>query len=374
MGLGAHANFPRPLIPLRRALRSLEAGARSWYHKIMKRKAFSFTPTLTLFVICASAGHAWGISQTAGNAQALLEVVSLSAQDGKTQEPPASESKPAEVEQAAKEEDTLRFQALMKKIDKGEAMDKKEVDWARATLAAGLAGKKVLMIVTSHAQLGKTGRETGFWMEELAAPYLLFQKSGLAVDIASPKGGEAPTDPASLNNPADSVKAFLADQKAKDKLKATLTLDKAGKHDAYFVVGGHGVLWDLVDSKDLQKLLSESFEDGRVVAAVCHGPAALVNVRLKNGDPLVKGRKVSGFSNQEEKAVGLDSVVPFALESELKSLGGLYQNGPAWSSFAVRDGRLVTGQNPASSEAAARLTLEALREEISKKLDSAKTR
>lgn len=295
--------------------------------------------------------------------------------EAEIQDPPAAQARSVPGDEAPKKEDILRFEALMKKMEKGEVVEKSEVEWARSNPAAGLAGKKVLIIVTSNDQLGNTGKKTGFWMEELAVPYFAFRAKGLAVDIASPKGGEAPVDPASLNNPPDGVKKFLSDQEAKDKLKATLKLaDIKAPYDAYFLVGGHGVLWDLTQDRGLQKLLSEGFEEGRVVAAVCHGPAALVNVRLKNGDPLVKGRKVSGFSNEEEKAAGLDSVVPFSLESKLKSLGALYQSAPMWASFAIRDGRLVTGQNPASSEAVAAKIVEVLREDLSKKLDSAKTR
>ena len=291
------------------------------------------------------------------------------------QDPPAAAAKAQEAEERQKKLDVARFDDLMKKIEKGQAVDQKDLEWAKSNLSAGLASKKVLMIVTSHDQLGNTGEKTGFWMEELAAPYLLFGKSGLAVDIASPKGGAAPADRRSLDNPPEVVKSFLSSKEAVEKLKATLALDKIdGGYDAYFVVGGHGVLWDLVYHAGLQKLLSGAYEKGGIVAAVCHGPAALTEVRLKNGDPLVKGRKVSGFSNDEEKAAKLDGVVPFALETKLKSLGGLYESGAMWASFAVRDGRLVTGQNPASSEAVAAKILEALKEELGKRLASAKTK
>lgn len=230
------------------------------------------------------------------------------------------------------------------------------------TTAAALKTIHVLMIVTSHDQMGATQEKTGFWLEELAAPYLEFRGQGVQVDLASPLGGAAPVDPRSAAEASPAVKAFNADKDALDKLAHTLRLaDITKPYDAYFVVGGHGVMWDLAENAALQKLLSGAFESGKVVAAVCHGPAALVNVRLKDGAPLVSGRRVAGFSNEEEVAAKLDKVVPFALETRLKERGGKYENGPAFKPFAVRDGRLITGQNPASSALVARQTLEAVR-------------
>jgi putative intracellular protease/amidase len=221
--------------------------------------------------------------------------------------------------------------------------------------------KNILMIVTSHDRLGATGQKTGFWLEELAAPYLEFVRSGAHVDLASPKGGRPPTDPKSETNPAAAVKEFLADPKAVAKLESTIRIAEVARtYDAYFVVGGHGVMWDLAEDSVLHKLLADAFENGHTVAAVCHGPAALVGVRLRNGEALVAGRRVAGFSNEEEAAVKLTETVPFALETRLRELGGLYERGPMWGSFVVRDGRLITGQNPASSAAVARETLAAL--------------
>ena len=221
--------------------------------------------------------------------------------------------------------------------------------------------KKVLMIVTSHDQLGATGTRTGFWLEELAAPYLEFVRAGAEVDIASPKGGKAPADPKSDTEPSAVVRAFRADARAVAKLEATLRLgDVKEVYDAYFVVGGHGVMWDLAEDAAAQALLGRAFDAGRVVAAVCHGPAALVNVTLADGSSIVAGRRVAGFSNEEEGAVKLTEIVPFSLETRLTERGGRYEKGPMWSSFVVRDGRLVTGQNPASSTAVARETLVAL--------------
>jgi len=220
---------------------------------------------------------------------------------------------------------------------------------------------KVLMIVTSHDRLGETGKKTGFWLEELAAPYRTFVEAGAQVDIASPKGGKPAADPGSSDQPSEDVSWFLANAEATRKLESSLPIDSiVGGYDAYFVVGGHGVMWDLANHAGAIKLLGSAFDQGKVVAAVCHGPAALVNVRTLDGHPLVKGRRVAGFSDEEEKAVKLDAVVPFPLETRLRELGGRYERGPNWTSFAIRDGRLVTGQNPQSSAQVARETLAAL--------------
>jgi putative intracellular protease/amidase len=221
--------------------------------------------------------------------------------------------------------------------------------------------KKVLIIVTSHAELGDSGQKTGFWLEELAAPYNEFVRGGATVDIASPRGGRPPADPKSEAGESADVKAFMADAEAQRKVAHTIPLAEVkDDYDAYFVAGGHGVMWDLTDNPALARLLAAGFEAGKVVAAVCHGPAALVGVRLRSGEPLVAGRRVNGFSDEEEIAVGLAKVVPFMLEAKLKALGGRYERGPTWGSFAVADGRLVTGQNPASSLQVAQKTLEIL--------------
>lgn len=221
--------------------------------------------------------------------------------------------------------------------------------------------RRILMIVTSHSRLGDTDTKTGFWLEELAAPYLELKQQGVQLDIASPAGGRPPSDPKSTGDVNDTVKIFLDDSEAMSKLSATLRLaDVAPVYDGYFVVGGHGVMWDLVEDASLQKLLADAYESGKVVAAVCHGPAALVNVRLRDGRYLVAGKRVSAFSDAEERAVGLAQVVPFALESRLRERGARYEHGPLWSSFAVTDENLVTGQNPASSLAVARAMLVAL--------------
>lgn len=233
------------------------------------------------------------------------------------------------------------------------------------TFSAGFqaqpSGKRVLMIVTSHDRMGNTNRKTGYWMEELAVPYRLFEQKGINVQIASPRGGRPPIDPESMKDVPQSVKDFLADANAQAKLDQTLKLDNVSEaYDAYFVVGGHGVMWDMANNPASLNLLSRAYENAKVVAAVCHGPSALVSVYLPDGTPLVKGKKVTGFSNEEEAGAGLEKIVPFSLESQLKAKGGNYERGPMWKPYAVRDGRLVTGQNPASSELTAIKTIEAL--------------
>ncbi|MBX7098715.1 MAG: type 1 glutamine amidotransferase domain-containing protein [Myxococcaceae bacterium] len=217
---------------------------------------------------------------------------------------------------------------------------------------------KILIVVTSHAVLGSSGMKTGLWLEEVAVPYQVFRAAGAQVDLASPLGGPAPVDPKSEKEPSAETKAFLADTAAVEKLKHTLPLGEVkGGYDAVFVAGGHGTMWDLPTSADVARVLSEAWKAGKVVAAVCHGPAGLVGVKDAAGQPIVKGRRFTAFSNEEEAAVGLTKVVPFLLETRLAELGGTYERGPNWASHAVRDGRLVTGQNPASSKAAAQEVL-----------------
>jgi putative intracellular protease/amidase len=211
------------------------------------------------------------------------------------------------------------------------------------------------MIVTSHDRMGQSGRPTGLWFEELAAPYLEFADAGWRVDIASPDGGPAPIDPKSLEEPPPAVSRFRADRRAVLKAENTIRLrDVREAYDAYFVVGGHGVMWDLPDDPLLPRLLADAFEDGRIVAAVCHGPAALVNATLSSGEPLVRGRRVTAFTDEEERLVQLDGVVPFPLETTLRERGARFESGPAWQPYATRDGRLITGQNPNSSAQVAR--------------------
>lgn len=227
---------------------------------------------------------------------------------------------------------------------------------------------KILMILTSQATMGAGGPPTGVWFEEVSAPYYTFVDSGAEVDIASPLGGRIPVDPHSLrpagSNPA-SVERFLKDAVAMGKFESSWKIDAVSPsgYNAIFLPGGHGTMWDLASNERLGQLLSAAWADQKVIAAVCHGPAGLVNAKDADGKPLVSGRRVSAFTNSEEHAAGLDHTVPFLLESRIRELGANYERGADFASFAVRDGNLVTGQNPASSEAVARLTLEAARKD-----------
>ncbi len=220
---------------------------------------------------------------------------------------------------------------------------------------------RIVIVVTSHGELGDTGKKTGFWLEELAVPYLTLTRAGAEVDIASPLGGRPPADPSSEKSDNADVRAFLDDRIAMDKLANTLRIDALAKdYDAVFVAGGHGVMWDLATSSSMAELLSSTYRRGAVVAAVCHGPAALVKATKEDGSPLVSGHRFAAFSNEEEEGAGLTNIVPFLLESTLSDQGGRYEHGAMWAPFAVRDGRLVTGQNPASSRLVAEETLAAL--------------
>jgi len=216
---------------------------------------------------------------------------------------------------------------------------------------------KILMVLTSHDQLGNTGRKTGFWLEEFAAPYFVFRDAGVELTLASPKGGQPPIDPKSdvPENQTPAMSRFKQDETAQKALAATVKLAemKSEDFDTIFYVGGHGPMWDLVDSPDSIALIESFYNSGKPVAAVCHSPAVFHRV-MYNGAPLVKGKRVTGFTNGEEEAVQLTKVVPFLVEDELKRIGGLYEKAADWESFEVVDGRLVTGQNPASSTAAAR--------------------
>jgi putative intracellular protease/amidase len=216
------------------------------------------------------------------------------------------------------------------------------------------------MVLTSHDQLGKTGRKTGFWLEEFAAPYFVFRDAGAELTLASPKGGQPPIDPKSdlPENQTPAMARFKQDPAAQKALAQTVRLAdmKAQDFDTVFYVGGHGPMWDLVDNPDSIALIESFYNAGKPVAAVCHSPAVLHRVTYK-GAPIVKGKRVTGFTNGEEEAVHLTDVVPFLVEDELKRLGALYEKAADWQSFAVVDGRLITGQNPASSTAAANALL-----------------
>lgn len=226
---------------------------------------------------------------------------------------------------------------------------------------------KVLLILTSQATMGDDPRPTGVWFEELTTPYYTFVDAGMTVDLASVAGGNIPIDPHSIEadgkNPA-SVERFLKDTQAMAKLHASLNLTqvKTADYDAVFLPGGHGTMWDLATSQPLADLLGTVWADGKVLGAVCHGPAGLVNVKDAAAKPVVAGRRVSAFTNTEEEAAGLTKTVPFLLETRIRDLGAHYERGDDFTPFAVRDGKLVTGQNPQSSEKAAALVLQAVKE------------
>jgi putative intracellular protease/amidase len=219
---------------------------------------------------------------------------------------------------------------------------------------------KILMVLTSHDQLGNTGRKTGFWLEEFAAPYFVFRDADAQITIASPNGGQPPVDPKSdlPENQTDAMSRFKQDKQAQADLSQTVKLAdmKSEDFDTIFYVGGHGPMWDLVDNPVSIALIESFYNSGKPVAAVCHSPAVFHRVTY-NGEPLVKGKRVTGFTNGEEEAVQLTHVVPFLVEDELKRVGGLYEKAADWQSFAITDGRLITGQNPASSTAAAQALL-----------------
>jgi len=224
-----------------------------------------------------------------------------------------------------------------------------------------VSDKKVLIVLTSHEDLGDTGQKTGFWVEEFAAPYYAFKDAGADITLASPKGGQPPIDPKSSDPSAatEATRRFDADPETQKTLANTLKLDdlNAADYDAIFYPGGHGPLWDLTHDTTSIGLIETFFNAGKPVGAVCHAPAVLLNAKTPDGAPLVDGRKVAGFTNAEEDAVGLTNVVPFLLEDELKAKGGAYESVASWTSFAVEDGNLITGQNPASSEAVAEKVL-----------------
>lgn len=216
---------------------------------------------------------------------------------------------------------------------------------------------KILIVLTSHDALGNTGRKTGFWLEELAAPYYVLKEAGAQLTLASPKGGQPPLDPKS-NEPefqTDETRRFEADTEAKAALGNTVPLSSISykNYDAVFYPGGHGPLWDLAEDKDSISLIENTLNAGKPVALVCHAPGVLRHAKKPDGSPLVQGKKVTGFTNSEEEAVGLTDIVPFLVEDELIKHGGNYSKVADWQSYAIHDGLLITGQNPASSKAAA---------------------
>ena len=225
---------------------------------------------------------------------------------------------------------------------------------------------KILMVLTSHSELGNTGKKTGFWIEEFASPYYAFLDAGAIITVASPKGGQPPIDPTSdtPENQTPATIRFKADNHLQNILAETIVLSEisADDFDAVFYPGGHGLLWDLTNDTTSIKLIENFWSSKKPVAAVCHAPAVLLHVKDEADELLVKGKNVTGFTNMEEEEVKLAEVVPFLLEDELKRKGGIYSNKDNWASYVVKDGMLITGQNPASSEAAAKELLKLLKE------------
>lgn len=224
---------------------------------------------------------------------------------------------------------------------------------------------KVLMVLTSHDRLGSTGRKTGFWLEEFAAPYYVFKDAGADITLASPKGGQPPLDPKS-DEPdfqTEATRRFKQDKNAQAALANTAKLSamSAKDFDALFYPGGHGPMWDLAEDSHSRALIESAYEAGKPVALVCHAPGALRHARTADGNPLVAGKAVTGFANSEEAAVGLTDVVPFLVEDSLKMNGGQYSKAEDWQPWVRIAGNLITGQNPASSEPAAQVTLNLLK-------------
>jgi len=217
------------------------------------------------------------------------------------------------------------------------------------------------MVLTSHDQLGDTGEKTGFWLEEFAAPYYVFKDAGADITLVSPKGGQPPLDPKSNTDDAQTkaTKRFKDDAESQERLANTQKLDSVdlAQFDGIFYPGGHGPLWDLTNNPISTALIENAIKAGKPVAAVCHAPGVLRDVKAENGEPLVKGKTVTGFSNSEEEGVGLTDVVPFLLEDMLKEKGGAYEKGEDWGEYVVEDGLLITGQNPASSKKAAEMLM-----------------
>lgn len=227
--------------------------------------------------------------------------------------------------------------------------------------------KKVLIVLPSHDQLGNTGQKTGFWLEEFTDPYYKFIDSGYEVTIASPRGGKPPVDPKSTQkeNQSESTQRFEKDKSAQAKLENTLVLSQvsASDYDTLFLPGGHGPMWDLSSDENMKKIVEDFYSDKKIVSAVCHGPAGLLQATDRNGNSILKGKKITGFTNNEESAVGLTKAVPFSLENRMKELGGKFEKGQDFKPFVISDGQLITGQNPKSALPAAEKVIEILGKE-----------
>jgi len=224
---------------------------------------------------------------------------------------------------------------------------------------------KILIVLTSHSELGNTGKKTGFWIEEFAAPYYVFKEAGAEITIASPKGGQPPIDPSSdtPDNQTPATIRFKSDTELQRTLSNSLELSTVSvdDFDGIFYPGGHGPLWDLTNNADSIKLIESFWKSKKPIAAVCHAPSVLLHVKNEKDELILKGKNVTGFTNSEEEAVHLNTIVPFLLEDELKKSGANYSNKENWASYVVKDGLLITGQNPASSEAAAKELIKALK-------------
>jgi len=221
--------------------------------------------------------------------------------------------------------------------------------------------KKILFVVTSHDKLGNTGKSTGFYLSEVTHPWNVLHSAGYEIDFVSPKGGKAPVDDFDMSDPVN--KKFWDNEYYREKVQNTMKPSQVnpGEYAAIHYAGGHGTMWDFPDSEQIASITSKIYEQNGVVSAVCHGPAGLVNVKLSNGKYLIDGKKVSAFTNEEEKAVKLDTVVPFLLESKLKERGAEFEQSGNWQKQVSVDGRLVTGQNPQSAKAVGEKTLEKLK-------------
>jgi putative intracellular protease/amidase len=221
--------------------------------------------------------------------------------------------------------------------------------------------KKILFVVTSHDKKGSTGEPTGYYLSEVSHPWEVLHNAGYEIDFVSPKGGKAPVDGFDLADPVN--KAFWENTEYHNKIEHTLTPAqvKTADYAAIFYAGGHGAMWDLADDKALAQVAAKIYESNGVVAAVCHGPAGLVNIKLDNGKYLIDGKKVNGFTNEEEAAVKMDKVVPFSLEDKLKERGGKYEKSGEWQQHVTIDGRLITGQNPQSAKGVGEAILKTLK-------------
>ena len=227
--------------------------------------------------------------------------------------------------------------------------------------------RKVLIVLPSHDQLGNTGQKTGFWLEEFTSPYYEFIDNGYDVAIASPKGEKPPVDPKSRQkeNQTESTQRFEKDKAAQEMLENTMVLSQvsASDYDTLFLPGGHGPMWDLSADKNMKKLVEDFYSDKKIISAVCHGPAGLLQATDQDGNSILKDKKITGFTNNEESIVGLTKVVPFSLENRMKELGGKFEKGQDFKPFVVSDGLLITGQNPKSSFLAAEKVVEILGKE-----------